>query len=132
MNQYEYAGELLDRNLASLEPNDLALLTVVVHKFKNNWDNLRAEWDKRSKGAKKSASINGKVVDIDYMTKETASYDKCATILGKRELTEITKYGVNMSAVKAIKATYQKLLENGAIVAKTSICVEVKDEKARS
>ena len=129
MNNFEMAGNLLDRNITSLERSELALLTVVAHKFKGNWDTIRKEWDRRADGKVMSASVDGKIVDIDYMTKETASYDKSATLLGKKELTQITKYSVNMTAVKVLKDTYKKLLDGGAISAKTSVCVEVKDEK---
>lgn len=129
MNNFEMAGNLLDRNITSLERSELALLTVVAHKFKGNWDTIRKEWDRRADGKVMSASVDGKIVDIDYMTKETASYDKSATLLGKKELTQITKYSVNMTAVKVLKDTYKKLLDGGAISSKTSVCVEVKDEK---
>jgi hypothetical protein len=130
VNQYELAGSLLDRNLASLKPSELALLTVVADKFKSHWDNLRSEWESRSGGRKISASVNGKIVDVDYMTRETASYEKSATLLGKKELMQITKHSVNMKAVKTLTDTYKKLLDGGAITSKTSVCVEVKDEKA--
>lgn len=130
MLNYETAGTLLDRNITSLERTELALLTVVAHKFKGNWDTIRKEWDRRAAGKKMTASVDGKVVDIDYMTKESASYPKTATLLGKKDLTRITKYSVDMTAVKAIKDVYQTLLDGGALTAKTSVCVEVKDEKA--
>ena len=128
MNRFEMAGEMLEKNIVNLTNAELATLTEITHKFQTNWNTIRNEWENRSKGNPMSAlTQDGKQIDISYRDTETAKYDTCATLLTKKDLNHITKFSVDMKAVKAVKDIYKQLVEGGAIATKTSIVVAVED-----
>ena len=125
-DKFTLAGELLQKNLSTLTPKELAILTEISYKCKSNWDAIRDEWDNRAKGNPLAQLVDDTKIEVSYKNISKADYKTCANVLSTRELKQITKYSVDITKVRALEL-YSKLVDEGAITESMTIAVSVKD-----
>lgn len=125
-DHFTQAGVLAQKNLSTLTPKELAILTEISHKCKGMWDAIRDEWDNRAKGNPLAQLVDDTSIEVSYKNISKADYKACSSVLSSRELKQITKYSVDITKVRALEF-YDKLVGEGAITESKTIAVSVKD-----